>query len=404
MSTDAQIQEKYSVLAPLLDERTRRLFAAMEARALGYGGVSRVARATGLSRNTIAHGLEEIGRGEPLAPGRVRRAGGGRKRATEHDPELAAALEHLVEPVTRGDPDSPLRWTTKSVRRLAAELKAQGHDASRQLVAQLLHERDYSLQANRKTREGGQHPDRNAQFEHINARVSAEIKARNPVISVDTKKKELVGNYKNSGQKWDKEGQAPEVNVHDFPSPEVPRAHPYGVYDLAHNTGFVSVGTDHDTASFAVASIRGWWCAEGRGLYPKARRLLITCDSGGSNGARLRLWKWELQALANELGFPVCVCHFPPGTSKWNKVEHRLFSFISSNWRAEPLVDYETIVNLIARTTTAKGLRVSCRLDTERYATGHKVGDEEMATIRLKQDKFHGDWNYKISPQKQACS
>ena len=290
------------------------------------------------------------------------------------------------------------------MRRLAAELQAQGHHASHQLVAQLLHERDYSLQDNRKTQEGGQHPDHNAQFEHINARVSAAIKARNPVISVDTKKKELVGNYKSYGQKGDKQGQAPTVNVHDFPSPDVPRAHPYGVYDLAQNTGFVIVGTDHDTASFAVASIRGWWREDGRRLYPKAKRLLITADSGGSNGARLRLWKWALQALAGELGFPVWVCHFPPGTSKWNKVEHRLFSFISSNWRAEPLVDYETIVNLIAHTSTAKGLRVSCRLDTEHYATGRKISDEEMATIRLRPDKFHGDWNYKISPQKRVGS
>jgi transposase len=399
MKESAKIRRKYMALAEHLDERARRIWAATEAEALGYGGISLVARATGISRRAIHGGLTELKAEEAVAPDRIRKPGGGRKPAIHHHPDLADQLERLVEPLTRGDPSSPLRWTCKSVRLLADELRQHGIRVGRQTVATQLHALGYSLQGNRKTVEGQQHPDRNAQFEHINARVTQEMKAGNPVISVDTKKKELVGNYKNSGRQWHRTGKAPQVNIYDFPSPDVARAHPYGVYDLAKNRGFVNVGTDHDTATFAVASIRKWWRAQGKRAYTKAKRLLITADAGGSNGSRLRLWKWELQRLANELGIPISVCHFPPGTSKWNKVEHRLFSFISQNWRGEPLTDYETVVNLIAHTTTTTGLKVSCRLDRRRYPTGRKVSDEEWAKINLHRDDFHGDWNYEIRPQ-----
>jgi hypothetical protein len=384
-----------------LDEHTRRIWAATEASAIGYGGISVVARATGISRRAIGVGLREIEDGGILPVGRVRRPGGGRKSAIHHHPDLPKTLEGLVEPLTRGDPMSPLRWTCKSTRCLSRELSRLGITASSRLVGDLLHKMGYSLQANRKTIEGKQHPDRNAQFEHINARVTTAMRAGQPVISVDTKKKELVGNYKNSGAKWHRKGEAPRVNGHDFPGPDVPRAHPYGVYDLAKNHGFVNIGTDHDTGTFAVASIRKWWLAQGRRAYSKARRLLITADAGGSNGSRLRLWKWELQRLADELGLPVSVCHFPPGTSKWNKVEHRLFSFISSNWRGEPLADYATVINLIAKTTTTTGLTVSCRLDRRRYPTGRRISDEEWVTINLHRDHFHGDWNYTIRPRQK---
>jgi len=393
---EATIRKKFRGLVPFLNERTRRIWAATEATALGYGGVSLVTRATGISRRAIHVGLCEIKAGDVLPEGRVRHPGGGRKSAVEHQPDLREALESLVEPLTRGDPESPLRWTCKSTRRLAQELSKRGYKASDRLVAALLHSMDYSLQGNRKTIEGKQHPDRNAQFEHINARVTAELRAGEPVISVDTKKKELIGNYENEGKTWHKPGAAPRVNGHDFPDPSVPRAHPYGVYELGRNKGFVNIGTNHDTATFAVASIRAWWQVEGRRAYPKARRLLITADAGGSNGSRLRLWKWELQRFADELGFPIRVCHFPPGTSKWNKVEHRLFSFISSNWRGEPLIDYETVVNLIARTTTITGLTVTCRLDRRDYPPGRTVTDEEWEKIKLVRDEFHGDWNYII--------
>jgi len=399
MRTDAAIGQKFRALASRLNEHTRRVWAATEARALGYGGISLVARATGISRRAILVGLREIEAGDILPEGRVRRPGGGRKSGVEHQPDLPEKLEGLVEPLTRGDPESPLRWTCKSTRSLSRELARLGYSASSRLVGVLLHGMGYSLQANRKTVEGKQHPDRNAQFEHINARVIAEMRTGQPVISVDTKKKELVGNYANRGTQWLRKGAAPRVNGHDFPDPSVPRAHPYGIYELTRNRGFVNVGTDHDTATFAVASIRAWWRAEGRRAYPKARRLLITADAGGSNGSRLRLWKWELQRLADEVGLPISVCHFPPGTSKWNKVEHRLFSFISSNWRGEPLTDYATVVNLISRTTTTTGLKVSCRLDRRRYPVGRKVSDREWATIRLIQDDFHGDWNYTIRPR-----
>jgi len=401
MTTEAEIRGKFRALGPRLDEHTRRIWAATEANALGYGGVSVMARATGISRRAIHVGLREIKAGELLPEGRVRRPGGGRKSAVHHQPNLPERLEGLVEPLTRGDPMSPLRWTCKSTRRLAQELSKLGYSASSRVVRILLHEMGYSLQGNRKTVEGKQHPDRNAQFEYINMRVTKEMKAGNPVVSVDTKKKELVGNYRNRGRKWLRKGEAPKVNGHDFPGPDVPRAYPYGVYDLARNRGFVNVGTDHDTATFAVASIRKWWLAQGRHAYPKAKRLLLTADAGGSNGSRLRLWKWELQRWADELRLPISVCHFPPGTSKWNKVEHRLFSFISSNWRGEPLTDYATVVNLIAKTATTTGLKVSCRLDRRRYPTGRKIRDEEWARINLHPDHFHGDWNYAIQPRRK---
>ncbi len=399
MKTLTQLQQKFVPLWPLLDERTRRLTAASEARALGHGGVSQVSRACGLSRKAIAKGLREMEEGTVPPPGRVRRPGGGRKKILAHDPRLPAALDRLIDPETRGDPESPLRWICKSTRTLAAQLTRRKHPVSHMKVAQLLREQGYSLQGNRKTEEGGDHPDRDAQFRHINTQVKRALAKGTPVISVDTKKKELVGNYENGGRQWLPAKQPVKVNGHDFPQPDIPRAYPYGVYDVERNRGFVNVGTNHDTGAFAVASIRGWWRAEGRRLYPKTRDLLITADAGGSNGWRLRLWKLELQKLADETGLAMTVCHFPPGTSKWNKIEHRLFSFISSNWRGEPLRDYETIVRLIARTTTAKGLKVTCRLDRRKYPTGRKVTDEEMKRVNLQRNKFHGDWNYTIRPQ-----
>jgi hypothetical protein len=398
MTTDEQIRRRFDELAAVLDERALRLLVAAEANALGYGGASRLARITGVARTTIHRGQEELASPPILPVGRIRRPGGGRKKVCDRDLTLVADLERLVEPLARGDPESPLRWSCKSVRTLAATLREMGHEASSWLVWKTLNDRNYSLQGNRKMEEGQQHPDRNAQFEYINARVTRELRAVNPVISVDTKKKELVGNYKNAGQKWHRKGEAPRVEGHDFPDPDVPRAYPYGIYDLARNRGHVVVGTDHDTGQFAVASIRGWWRAEGQGLYPRSRRLLITADGGGSNGYRLRLWKCELQLLADEIRLPISVCHFPPGTSKWNKVEHRLFSFISTNWRGEPLTDYETIVRLIAHTTTEAGLQVTCTLDRRKYAVGRKVSDSEMQRVRLVKDEFHGEWNYTILP------
>lgn len=394
---EVSLRRKFLDVWSLLDERSRRLMAASEARSLGYGGVSKVRRACGLSRKAIVKGMHEISGGNTM-PGRIRRPGAGRKKITESDPKLLASLEHLVEPETRGDPESPLRWICKSTRTLAAQLTGKKHPVSHEKVAQLLRDQNYSLQSNRKTEEGADHPDRDAQFRHINAQVKRALATGIPVISVDTKKKELLGNYKNSGRQWLPAKKPVKVNGHDFPSLDIPRAYPYGVYDIARNRGFVNVGTDHDTGAFAVASIRGWWRNEGRSLYSEARALLVTADGGGSNGSRLRLWKLELQKFADETGLSISVCHFPPGTSKWNKVEHRLFSFISSNWRGEPLRDYETIVNLIARTTTAKGLQVICRLDRRKYPIGRKVTDEEFKGLNLKRNTFHGDWNYIISP------
>ena len=391
------IRKKLHGLWPHLNERSRRMLAAAEAEQIGYGGVSLVSRACGLSRVTIIKGIGEL-RAPPLPEERIRRSGGGRWRLVVRDPKLPGLLDSLVEPLARGDPESPLRWTCKSTRTLAGELTGREHPISHEKVAQLLRDMNYSLQGNRKTEEGEDHPDRDTQFRHINKEVRWALRQGRPVISVDTKKKELVGNYQNKGRQWRQKKTAERVDGHDFPDPSVPRAYPYGIYDLGRNTGFVNVGTDHDTAAFAVASIRGWWRHEGGRLYPGATRLLITADGGGSNGYRLRLWKLELQRLADQTGLEIAVCHFPPGTSKWNKVEHRLFSFISSNWRGEPLRDYETVVGLIACTTTAKGLRVTCRLDRSRYAVGRKVTKEEMANINITPLRFHGEWNYVIRP------
>jgi len=400
MDSILDLRKKLRQMWPHLNERSRRMVAAAEAVQIGYGGVSLVSRACGLSRVTITNGVREL-RAAPLAAHRIRRAGGGQHRLEVTDPALPGVLESLVEPLARGDPESPLRWTCKSSRTLAGELTDRHHEISHEKVAQLLRTLGYSLQGNRKMEEGEDHPDRDAQFRHIDREVRRALAVGWPVISVDTKKKELIGNFENKGRQWRRAKTAELVNGHDFPTPAVPRAYPYGIYDLGRNTGFVNVGTDHDTASFAVASIRGWWRAEGRRLYPTATQVLITADGGGSNGYRLRLWKVELQRLADQTGLVIHVCHFPPGTSKWNKVEHRLFSFISSNWRGEPLRDYETIVGLIACTTTAKGLRVTCRLDRRKYPAGRKISDNEMAQINITPLGFHGEWNYTIHPHEE---
>jgi hypothetical protein len=395
------IRRKYGTLKAALNERSRRIWAVTEAQALGYGGASLVARATGISRSTIVRGTREIRDKRTADRGRVRRAGGGRKRATAIDAELRAALERLVDPVSRGDPESALRWTCKSTRRLAMELTAQGHAGSDWLVRQLLYELDYSLQANRKTKEGGRHPDRDAQFQHINARVSRQLERRQPAISVDAKKKELVGNFKNGGREWRPRGSPHHVRVHDFIDPSKGKAIPYGVYDLGLNRGWVSVGIDHETASFAVNTILRWWKEMGSREYRRVSSLLIVADSGGSNGSRVRLWKWELQRLADATGLTVHVCHLPPGTSKWNKIEHRLFSFISRNWRGQPLLTHAIIVKLIANTRTSTGLNVRCILDTRRYPKKVQISDEQLAAVRLKPDEFHGDWNYSILPHRK---
>jgi hypothetical protein len=399
MITVADLGTKFRAVWPMLDERARRLMAASEAKSLGYGGVSLVSRACGLSRKAILKGIREIEEGIKLE-GRVRRPGAGRKPITASDPQLVGELEAMLEETTSGDPQSAVLWTLKSTRTLAEALTRAEHPVSYRKVGQILHAMGYSLQGNRKTEKGGDHPDRDAQFRHINNTVKRHLARGWPVISVDTKKKELIGNYANAGQQWRPSKQPRKVLDHDFPGPEVPRAYPYGIYDIGHNTGFVNIGTDHDTGEFAVASIRGWWRHEGKQLYPKAETLLITADGGGSNGCRLRLWKVELQKFADESGLTVSVCHFPPGTSKWNKIEHRLFSFITSNWRGEPLRDYETIVNLIGGTKTAKGLKVTCRLDRRKYPTGRQVTKEEMKQIHLYPNKFHGEWNYVIKPNR----
>jgi hypothetical protein len=397
------IRERFSAVAPFLDERGRRLVAAAEAFAAGYGGIAAVAIATGVAPSTIGRGLKELAQDEPSE--RIRRPGAGRKPTISKDPTLLSDLEALVEPATRGDPESPLRWTCKSVRRLAQALQAQGHEVSRTLVGHLLNEAGYSLQGNRKTTEGDSHPDRDAQFGYINTQVFTALAEQQPVISVDTKKKELVGDFRNNGREYRPQGNPEEVRVHDFLIKELGRAVPYGIYDLAANSGWVSVGVDHDTAAFAVNSIRQWWLTVGRARYPEATRLLITAKpapakagGGGSNGSRVRLWKRELQNLANELGLDITVSHLPPGTSKWNKIEHRLFSFISQNWRAKPLVSYRVIVELISATTTKTGLTVRCQLDTGQYPSGIVVSDAEMAAINIQRAEFHGEWNYTISP------
>jgi hypothetical protein len=390
-------------MAPVLDERSRRQWAATEALELGWGGVTHVATATGLSRTTIASGMRELERhlGGAVPSGRIRRKGGGRKCLEENDPGLWDALDALIDPVTRGDPESPLRWTCKSTRRLAAELCRQGHPISARTVAALLIEMDYSLQVNRKTREGGTHPDRNAQFEYINRQVQRLQKRGQPVVSVDTKKKELLGDFKNPGQEWQPQGEPEEVRVHDFKDPELGKAIPYGVYDVTNNQGWVSVGIDHDTAYFAARTIGRWYESMGSQRFPRAQELLITADGGGSNSCRSRLWKVALQELADDIGMKLRVCHFPPGTSKWNKIEHRLFSFITQNWRGKPLLSRQTIVNLIASTTTTTGLIVRAALDTGRYETGIKVSDNELAKVRITPARFHGEWNYSVTPHRK---
>ncbi len=399
----ARIQAKYRSLEPEMDERLRRQWAAAEARDLGWGGITAVAQATGMSRTTVTAGLGELTLPEAeraAQASRVRRVGGGRHSLTESDPGLLAALEALIEPTTRGDPETPLRWTCKSTRRLADELTRQKHPVHANTVASLLREAGYSLQANRKTREGASHPDRNAQFEYINASVQRFLKRGQPAISVDAKKKEKVGDFKNGGQEWLPQGEPEEVRVYDFLIKSLGKVTPYGVYDLLHNQGWVSVGIDHDTAQFAVNSIRRWWNEMGQQRFPCAKELLITADGGGSNNHRSRLWKVSLQGLADELGIRLFVCHFPPGTSKWNKIEHRLFSFITQNWRGRPLVSREVIVNLIANTTTRTGLIVKAALDTNRYPTKTKVTDEQLERLRLKRHEFHGEWNYTLSPKR----
>jgi hypothetical protein len=397
------IRRKFRALRPRMDERLRRQWAAAEARELGRGGVTAVACATGMSRTTITVGGRElelpIKQREQEAL-RVRRPGGGRRSLSQTDPDLLAALEALVEPVTRGDPESPLRWTCKSTAKLAAELTRQKHPVSDRTVATMLKQAGYSLQANRKTREGASHPDRNAQFEYLNACVRQFDRRGQPAISVDTKKKELVGDFKNGGREWRPHGQPEEVRVHDFQDKTLGKAIPYGVYDILNNQGWVNVGIDHDTAQFAVHSIRRWWRQMGERRFPRATELLITADGGGSNSSRSRLWKLSLQSLADDLGLKLFVCHFPPGTSKWNKIEHRMFSFITQNWRGKPLVSHQAIVNLIAGTTTRTGLIVKAALDTNHYATKIKVSNAELAKVRLTPHEFHGEWNYTISPRK----
>jgi hypothetical protein len=399
MIDPAPIRERFSALSWHLNERERRLLAATEAIAAGYGGIAAVSQATGIAASTIGRGLKELAGKAALALGRVRRSGGGRKPLVVTDPALLTALLALVEPGERGDPMSPLRWTCKSLRQLAAELTARGHRVSRTVVGALLKQQKFSLQANSKTHEGGGHPDRDAQFSHINQSVKAALAAQQPVISVDTKKKELVGNFKNAGREWRPQGDPEEVGVYDFLSKALGRAVPYGIYDIAANAGWVSVGINHDTSAFAVQTVRRWWQDIGRVRYPDAKCLTITCDGGGSNGYRVKLWKRELQGLADELGIDITVHQLPPGTSKWNKIEHRLFSFISMNWRAQPLTSYRVIVDLISATKTDTGLTVRCELDTNLYPKGIVVSDEEMAALNILRAEFHGEWNYTIRPR-----
>jgi hypothetical protein len=407
VEAEVKIRERYLRVRDTLNERARRLFAASEALAHGQGGLRAVHRATGMARRTIGVGLKELrqieSKTEPAElKGRVRRPGGGRKKLTEKAPTLLPDLKALVESTTRGDPESPLLWTARSQRNLVEALKTKGHQMSRWTLPRLLKQLGYSLQANRKRLEGAQHPDRNAQFEHINETVRRQLEANEPAISVDTKKRELVGPYKNGGRELRAQGDPEDVNVHDFKDPDLGHVRPYGVYDLRQNEGWVSVGINHDTAEFAAQTIRTWWYEMGRPLYPNALSLLITADGGGSNGYRVRLWKVELQNLADELGIPISVCHFPPGTSKWNKIEHRLFSFITKNWRGKPLVTHQVIVDLISNTKTKAGLRVRSRIDPRLYPKGRRVTDKQLAEVNLMPDKFHGEWNYTIIPTGNA--
>lgn len=394
------VGEKYEIVGEVLDERGRRLWAAAEAKYLPHGGVSIVAKATGMSRTTIHAGMKELDAEErrSIPAGRSRKPGGGRKSVTHHEPDIMEALDKLVEPTTRGDPESPLRWTCKSTRRLASELQQQGYQIGDRKVADLLYQMRYSLQANAKTLEGKQHPDRNAQFKYINDQTKAFQRRHQPVISVDTKKKELVGDFKNSGREWQPQGEPEKTRVHDFEDKELGKVIPYGIYDLHDNSGWVSVGIDHDTSDFAIDSILSWWKQMGRKTYSEAKELLIMADGGGSNSSRSRLWKIGVQRLANTTGLQIQVCHFPPGTSKWNKIEHRMFSFITQNWRGQPLVSHEAIVNLIGNTTTAAGLRIKAKLNSKTYPVGIKVEASELAKVRLKPAKFHGEWNYTVVP------
>ena len=398
MVGEEAVGRRVATLWPHLNERQRRLLLAAEARELGRGGVAAVARAASVSRPTVRKAIRELEEEPAPTSGRSRRPGGGRKQLAEKDPALLQALEELVDPSTRGDPMSPLRWTCKSTRQLAQALTETGHPVSSWTVAKLLHWAGYSLQANRKTMEGTHHPDRDAQFRYVNERVRAHLRRGDPVISVDTKKKELVGSYKNGGREWQPKGEPEEVNIYDFISPAVGKATPYGIYDVGANTGWVSVGSDHDTASFAVEAVRRWWNGVGRDAYPRSTRLLICADPGGSNGYRVRLWKLELSRLATETGLSVTVCHLPPGTSKWNKIEHRLFAHISMNWRGRPLTSHEVVVELIGATTTATGLAVHAERDAGAYPLQVKVSDEQFAAIPLVPHRFHGEWNYTIRP------
>lgn len=392
------IAKKYEKISPVLDERMRRLWAGVESSVIGFGGIAVVSKATGMSRNTIIRGEREIDEisGKPTKT--IRKTGGGRKKAIDIDPRIQEELTKLIEPVTRGDPESPLKWTCKSLRKLSSELKNKGHNVSHRIVGELLHKMGYSLQANRKILEGSSHPDRNAQFEFINQQVIKFQNNNQPIISVDTKKKELVGNFKNNGQEWRPKGEPEDVFSYDFPIKGLGRAIPYGIYDQGLNKGWVSVGTDNDTAEFAVETIRRWWDSMGKTCYANATKLLITADGGGSNGSRVKLWKTELQKFANEIRMNISVCHFPPCTSKWNKIEHRLFSHITKNWRGKPLISHEVIVNLIANTTTETGLEVSCDLNLNKYQKGIKVSDEELSKVNIVKEEFHGEWNYTIHP------
>ena len=398
---DQQLKIKLSTVLPLLNERQRRILCASEAKAYGYGGVKRISEMTGISRPTIYKGLKQLG--DHKAPDQVRVFGGGRKKIINTETKLIESLESMIDPSTRGDPESPLRWTSKSVRKLSEQLKKEGYQISHQTVATILYELDYSLQANRKTSEGKKsHPDRDKPFHHINGKIKSFLRRRLPVISVDTKKKELVGKYKNDGHEWEAKGCPIEVLSHDFPDPKVPKAVPYGVYDIGKNMGWVNVGMSADTAEFAVESIRQWWMCIGRKKYPEKNQLLICADSGGSNGYRLHLWKYELQKFCNRYGLKISICHFPPGTSKWNKIEHKLFSYISMNWRGRPLTDYRTVINLISSTKTKNGLTVKVRLDKKEYKKGVKVPKSEIKSLNIKRDDFHGEWNYSIHSQKTS--
>ena len=394
-----KVAEKYNNLSKTLNERSRRLWAGNESLSIGYAGIEIVSRATGLSRSTIIKGMKEITDKRELKD-RIRDLGGGRKKEVDKNPGIREELIRLIEPSTRGDPQSPLLWESKSLRKLSSELKEKGYDVSHVLVEKLLHDMKYNLKSNRKMNEGKSHADRNLQFEHINSRAIEFMKESQPVISIDTKKKELIGNFKNNGKEWKPKGEYDEVNAYDFIQLAVGKAVPYGIFDMKLNEGYVNVGIDHDTAEFAVQSIKKWWECMGKKRYPDAKRLLITADGGGSNGSRVKLWKIELQKFATETGLEISVCHFPPGTSKWNKIEHRLFSFITKNWRGKPLVSYEVIVNLIANTRTEKGLRVECSIDLDSYEKGIKISNDEMLKLNIRTDEFHGEWNYTIAPKK----